>query len=255
MLCCSDGRPKCASVTPQFAQASETASTDLPVPSPVTKPVSTGRQKVREQKKRELRAAANGIACALCLAYVHLVLAAGACTSCSSAARGTSMTADTAFPLRVASQAICFVGICAALLCHALVAYGFCIINCDSPCLAMCTSGPIIMVPQPLPSVLIVHTGGTLGMDPITSYEPDVDGRDRLKGGGTFKGTLGPGTLFGCGPSPSTLANTLLTCACMLALLERCSSGLSAYPQPHLPTCDLVQHTAGVCNWTTLRKC
>lgn len=49
------------------------------------------------------------------------------------------------------------------------------------------------MVPRPLPSVLIIHTGGTLGMDPIASYEPDVDGRERLKGGGTFKGTLGPG--------------------------------------------------------------
>ncbi len=49
------------------------------------------------------------------------------------------------------------------------------------------------MVPKPLPSVLIIHTGGTLGMDPIASYEPDVDGKERLKGGGTFKGTLGPG--------------------------------------------------------------
>ena len=55
-------------------------------------------------------------------------------------------------------------------------------------------AGPIIMVPRPLPSVLIVHTGGTLGMDPVASYEPDVDGRERLKKGGTFKGTLGPGT-------------------------------------------------------------
>ena len=49
------------------------------------------------------------------------------------------------------------------------------------------------MVPKALPSVLIVHTGGTLGMDPLASYEPDVDGRERLKGGGSFKGTLGPG--------------------------------------------------------------
>ena len=49
------------------------------------------------------------------------------------------------------------------------------------------------MVPRPLPSVLIIHTGGTLGMDPVASFEPDVDGRDKLKGGGTFKGTLGPG--------------------------------------------------------------
>ena len=49
------------------------------------------------------------------------------------------------------------------------------------------------MVPRPLPSVLIIHTGGTLGMDPVASFEPDVDGREKLKGGGTFKGTLGPG--------------------------------------------------------------
>ena len=49
------------------------------------------------------------------------------------------------------------------------------------------------MVPRPLPSVLIIHTGGTLGMDPVASFEPDVDGRDKLKGGGSFKGTLGPG--------------------------------------------------------------
>ena len=49
------------------------------------------------------------------------------------------------------------------------------------------------MVPRPLPSVLIIHTGGTLGMDPVASFEPDVDGREKLKGGGTFRGTLGPG--------------------------------------------------------------
>ena len=49
------------------------------------------------------------------------------------------------------------------------------------------------MVPRPLPSVLIIHTGGTLGMDPVASFEPDVDGREKLKRGGTFKGTLGPG--------------------------------------------------------------
>ncbi|DBA87625.1 TPA: hypothetical protein ACH3X1_004640 [Trebouxia sp. C0004] len=57
-------------------------------------------------------------------------------------------------------------------------------------------NGPIIMVPKPLPSVLIIHTGGTLGMDPIASYEPDVDGKERLKAGGTFKGTLGPGDML-----------------------------------------------------------
>lgn len=64
------------------------------------------------------------------------------------------------------------------------------------------------MVPRPLPSVLIIHTGGTLGMDPIASYEPDVDGRERLKGGGTFKGTLGPGV---CKP-PATCASASQCC-------------------------------------------
>ncbi|KAL3147958.1 hypothetical protein ABBQ38_014253 [Trebouxia sp. C0009 RCD-2024] len=56
--------------------------------------------------------------------------------------------------------------------------------------------GPLIMVPRPLPSVLIIHTGGTLGMDPVASYEPDVDGREKLKRGGSFKGTLGPGDML-----------------------------------------------------------
>ncbi|KAL3140699.1 hypothetical protein ABBQ32_005255 [Trebouxia sp. C0010 RCD-2024] len=58
------------------------------------------------------------------------------------------------------------------------------------------SNGPLIMVPRPLPSVLIIHTGGTLGMDPAASYEPDVDGREKLKRGGSFKGTLGPGDML-----------------------------------------------------------
>lgn len=57
-------------------------------------------------------------------------------------------------------------------------------------------AGPMIMVPRPLPSVLIIHTGGTLGMDPVASFEPDVDGREKLKRGGSFKGTLGPGDML-----------------------------------------------------------
>lgn len=60
--------------------------------------------------------------------------------------------------------------------------------------------GPIIMVPRALPSVLIVHTGGTLGMDPGASYEADVEGQ-RLKRGGNYKGTLGPGWH----PTPSSM--------------------------------------------------
>lgn len=49
-----------------------------------------------------------------------------------------------------------------------------------------------MMVPRPLPRVLIVHTGGTLGMDPVASYESDLTGQ-QLKKGGAYKGTLGPG--------------------------------------------------------------
>ena len=70
------------------------------------------------------------------------------------------------------------------------------------------------MVPKPLPSVLIIHTGGTLGMDPIASYEPDVDGKERLKGGGTFKGTLGPGI-------------HLCPCSLIFAVMCCCMSHLS----------------------------
>ncbi len=74
------------------------------------------------------------------------------------------------------------------------------------------------MVPKPLPSVLIIHTGGTLGMDPIASYEPDVDGKERLKGGGTFKGTLGPG---------STLVHLLIDFVLLTAVVCRCRSCLA----------------------------
>ena len=65
-----------------------------------------------------------------------------------------------------------------------------------SPCRWFLTlpsdAGPLVMVPRPLPRVLIVHTGGTLGMDPVASYESDLTGQ-QLKKGGAYKGTLGPG--------------------------------------------------------------
>jgi hypothetical protein len=38
-------------------------------------------------------------------------------------------------------------------------------------------SGPILMVTRPLPRVLLLHTGGTLGMDPTASFEAN-DGDD-----------------------------------------------------------------------------
>lgn len=36
------------------------------------------------------------------------------------------------------------------------------------------TPAPLVLVRRPLPSVLILHTGGTLGMDPSKSFEQDV---------------------------------------------------------------------------------
>eukprot|EP01023_Acetabularia_acetabulum_P028099 TRINITY_DN2655_c0_g1_i2.p1 TRINITY_DN2655_c0_g1~~TRINITY_DN2655_c0_g1_i2.p1 ORF type:complete len:508 (+),score=64.53 TRINITY_DN2655_c0_g1_i2:152-1525(+) len=57
--------------------------------------------------------------------------------------------------------------------------------------------GPIMYVTKPLPSVLVVHTGGTLGMDPGQSYENDDEGLHLKRGtGGTYKGSLMPGDLL-----------------------------------------------------------
>ena len=45
-------------------------------------------------------------------------------------------------------------------------------------------SGPTLMVTRPLPRVLLLHTGGTLGMDPAASYDAgDPDGDVHLKEG------------------------------------------------------------------------
>lgn len=50
-------------------------------------------------------------------------------------------------------------------------------------------------VTRPLPRVLVVHTGGTLGMDPGVSYSIDANGKPVLAAGtgGTYTGALRPG--------------------------------------------------------------
>lgn len=67
-------------------------------------------------------------------------------------------------------------------------------------CKLPASAGPILVVTKPLPRVLLIHTGGTLGMDPAASFEPDEDGHMVLKEGtgGSFKGGLRPGELPPC---------------------------------------------------------
>ena len=50
-------------------------------------------------------------------------------------------------------------------------------------------------VTRPLPRVLVVHTGGTLGMDPGESYHIDATGKPVLAAGtgGKYSGGLRPG--------------------------------------------------------------
>jgi hypothetical protein len=50
-------------------------------------------------------------------------------------------------------------------------------------------------VTRPLPRVLVVHTGGTLGMDPGQSYHIDASGKPVLAAGtgGKYSGGLRPG--------------------------------------------------------------
>lgn len=72
---------------------------------------------------------------------------------------------------------------------------------------------PQIIIHQPLPKVLVLHTGGTLGMDPYESYETDANGRLVLKKGtgGRYQRGLRPGamldTLLYNVPELSTLAD------------------------------------------------
>ncbi|KAL6777071.1 hypothetical protein ACKKBF_B20105 [Auxenochlorella protothecoides x Auxenochlorella symbiontica] len=48
---------------------------------------------------------------------------------------------------------------------------------------AQTSLGPIVLVAKPLARVLLLHTGGTLGMDSHASYEEDVDGHHVLVSG------------------------------------------------------------------------
>jgi hypothetical protein len=50
---------------------------------------------------------------------------------------------------------------------------------------------PLLVVTKPLPRVLILHTGGTLGMDPTASFEPGMKGVSLRRGtGGIYAGAL-----------------------------------------------------------------
>lgn len=58
------------------------------------------------------------------------------------------------------------------------------------------SSSPILMITKPLPRVLIIHCGGTLGMDPEASYETDNEGVHLKAGtGGSYRG-LRPGDML-----------------------------------------------------------
>ena len=49
----------------------------------------------------------------------------------------------------------------------------------------------LLVVTKPLPRVLIMHTGGTLGMDPTASYEPGQKGVSLRRGtGGVYAGVV-----------------------------------------------------------------
>ena len=57
------------------------------------------------------------------------------------------------------------------------------------------TAETVRTVTRPLPRVLVVHTGGTLGMDPGESYHIDASGKPVLAAGtgGKYSGGLRPG--------------------------------------------------------------
>ena len=57
------------------------------------------------------------------------------------------------------------------------------------------TAETVRTITRPLPRVLVVHTGGTLGMDPGVSYQIDASGKPVLAAGtgGTYAGGLKPG--------------------------------------------------------------
>ncbi|CAG9467813.1 unnamed protein product [Pedinophyceae sp. YPF-701] len=60
------------------------------------------------------------------------------------------------------------------------------------------SNDPIIMITRPLPRVLLVHTGGTLGMDPTASFETDGEGHVHVRRGtgGHYPGSLQPGNML-----------------------------------------------------------
>ena len=74
---------------------------------------------------------------------------------------------------------------------------------------------PVVLVAKPLPRVLLLHTGGTLGMDTRASYEEDVGGQTQLVPGtgGKYPAqrSLKPGSmlsnLLGMVPELRALAN------------------------------------------------
>lgn len=57
---------------------------------------------------------------------------------------------------------------------------------------------PVIMVPKPLPRVLLVHTGGTLGMDAESSFTKDDTGHVHVRPGtgGNYVSGLQPGRML-----------------------------------------------------------
>ena len=77
-------------------------------------------------------------------------------------------------------------------------------------------SVPLRTVTRPLPRVLVLHTGGTLGMDVSTSFVEATDGHvDLVAGtGGNYPSELRPGTmlsqLLGAVPELGSLANLRL---------------------------------------------
>lgn len=79
------------------------------------------------------------------------------------------------------------------------------------------------MVVQPLPRVLLLHTGGTLGMDPDASYDMDGEGHMVLKPatGGRYERGLRPGNmlenLLGTVPELQTMARLDLQVRCTVS--------------------------------------
>lgn len=50
-------------------------------------------------------------------------------------------------------------------------------------CVVLLCAGPTVMIARPMPRVLLLHTGGTLGMDAGESFQTDEHGHVHLKHG------------------------------------------------------------------------